>query len=73
METKRVYKPCDKVLIKISYKNWKGKVSDRCLTEPSLWFGHTEYHKEDQWLMKAFDVDKGEYRDFALKDILKFY
>ncbi|WP_198652739.1 hypothetical protein [Escherichia coli] len=57
----------------MSYKNWKGKISDRLVTEPSLWFGHTEYHSEDQWMMRALDVEKGEYRDFALKDILKFY
>ncbi|AKU44182.1 hypothetical protein CPT_Murica90 [Escherichia phage Murica] len=70
---KKVFNPCDSVLIRMKYRNWKGVVADRCVTEPNLWFGSTEYHKEEQWLMRAFDVDKGEYRDFALKDILQFY
>lgn len=73
MGTKKVFNPCNSVLIRMKYRNWKGVVADRCVTEPNLWFGSTEYHKEEQWLMHAFDVDKGEYRDFALKDILQFY
>jgi hypothetical protein len=37
-----------------------------------MWYGHTEYHKEDQWLLKALDLDKNAERDFAVKDILRF-
>lgn len=37
-----------------------------------IFFGSTKWHKEAQWLLKAMDIDKGEERDFALKDILKW-
>ena len=32
-------------------------------------FSSTEWHKEEQWLLKALDLDKNEDRDFAIKDI----
>jgi len=35
-------------------------------------FGSTEYHKEEQWLLRAWDVDKQDYRTYALKDILEW-
>lgn len=61
-------------LIKFIYKNWKGKVTIREVDPVMLWFGKTEYHnsKEEQWFLKAIDVDKEAERDFALKDIIKF-
>ncbi|MDX5884961.1 hypothetical protein [Bacillus cereus group sp. BfR-BA-00999] len=34
-----------------------------------IYFGSTEYHKEPQWLMKAFDLVKNEERAFAMKDM----
>ena len=34
-----------------------------------IWFGSTEWHKEEQWLLKALDIAKNVDRDFALKDI----
>ena len=54
---------------RIIYTNHKGKTSDRRIVPDTLWFGETEYHPGNQWLLKAFDLDKNAYRDFALKDI----
>ncbi|WNT48162.1 hypothetical protein SPLA5a_PHROGS00079 [Salmonella phage SPLA5a] len=37
-----------------------------------MWFGSTEYHKEPQWMIKAYDVEKDAIRDFAVNDIVEF-
>ncbi len=37
-----------------------------------LWYGKTEFHPEEQYFLKAMDVDKKEERDFAVKDIIRF-
>lgn len=55
--------------VTIIYKNWRGETAKRQIVPTHVWFGHTEWHKEDQWLLTAFDVDKKDARDFALKDI----
>jgi len=34
-----------------------------------IWFGSNEYHREDQWILDALDVEKNEKRSFAMKDI----
>jgi len=54
------------------YKNWQGKISERHVIPIKIWFSCTEYHKEEQWLMKALDIDKNAERDFALIDIIKW-
>lgn len=57
-----------KVLIR--YTNWKGKTEWRTIIpKGTVWFGSTDYHPEDQWLLPAYDVDKQADRTFALKDI----
>lgn len=58
--------------LKFEYKNWKDEVAIRRVVPKSIWFGSTEYHKEEQWFMKAFDISKHEERDFAMKDIIRF-
>lgn len=54
------------------YRNYKGVCGYRTVQEPVMWFGSTEFHKQPQWLMRAYDVDKGDMRDFAVKDIIEF-
>lgn len=52
-----------------SYKNWKGKVSVRTLSSHcTIWYGSTEWHPEPGLLVNAWDLDKNNHRDFALKD-----
>jgi predicted DNA-binding transcriptional regulator YafY len=58
--------------VHIDYINWEGKRSLRRIKPLKIFFGSTNWHKEPQWLLKAMDIDKGEERDFALKDILKW-
>ncbi|MDP9675356.1 putative DNA-binding transcriptional regulator YafY [Paenibacillus jamilae] len=54
------------------YKNYKGEVSLRHVYPQGIRYGSTEWHPEEQWLLKAWDYAKGEYREFAMKDILEF-
>lgn len=52
------------------YINYKGIKSVRNVIPMSLYFGSTEFHSENQWLMIAYDLDKHCERTFALKDII---
>ena len=54
------------------YKNWEGVTAVRHVIPIKLWYGHTEFHKKDQWLLKALDVDKNAERDFSVIDIIRF-
>lgn len=52
-----------------TYRNWRGEVSTRRVQPIAVRFGSTEWHPEAQWLLQAIDIDKGEEREFAMKDI----
>ncbi len=58
--------------LKFDYINWEGKRAVRTVMPIKIWYGKTQWHPKEQWLMRALDLDKNEKRDFALKDILKF-
>ena len=57
------------MIVNILYTNWKGVTSQRRIIPINIFFGSTGWHKEEQWLLNAFDVDKQANRAFALKDI----
>lgn len=59
--------------VQIVYTNWKGETAVRKIIPQSIRYGHTEYHKDNQWLLKATDVEKGEEREFAMKDIRSWF
>lgn len=54
--------------VRFGYTNYRGEHSTRWATPKRFWWGSTEYHTDPQWLMSAFDHDKGQMRDFALAD-----
>ncbi|MBD3280807.1 hypothetical protein GF389_04770 [Candidatus Dojkabacteria bacterium] len=56
-------------VVKLLYKNYKGVTKLRTVQPIEIWYGSTEYHKGAQWLMKVYDLDKEDYRDYALNDI----
>ena len=58
--------------LKFEYVNWEGKKAIREVEPIEIWYGKTEWHKKDGWLLKAIDVKKQAERDFALKDIVRF-
>lgn len=55
--------------VRIVYTNYKGVTGTRHVIPVEILFGHNEWHTEDQWLMRAFDIEKNAERTFALKDI----
>jgi len=58
--------------LKFTYKNWKDEISERRAYTQSIkiYYGEVEWHKGEQWLMVAFDIDKQDYRTFAIRDII---
>ena len=54
--------------IVFDYYNWKGEKSERHAIVSFIYYGSTEYHKK-QWLVKCYDLNKGQWRNFALKDM----
>lgn len=56
--------------IQFEYINYKGIKSTRNVIPMSLYFGATEFHPENQWLVTVYDLDKQCERTFALNDIV---
>lgn len=57
--------------VKFIYTNYKGSTRERTVTPVEIFFGSSLWHVEEQWILRAIDVEKGE-RDFALKDIFNW-
>lgn len=59
----------NKNAITMRYTNYRGEQSIRKIIPSDVpQFLATEHHLEPQWIMRAWDIDKGAYRDFALRD-----
>lgn len=52
-----------------TYLNWRKEVARRTVRPICIWFGATEWHPEQQWFMRAVDLEKDQIRDFAMKDM----
>jgi hypothetical protein len=55
--------------IRFNYTNYKGETEDRHVRPISMRFGTSLWHTEPQWLVKAWDFDRKQYREFALADM----
>ena len=55
--------------IDFTYKNWKGETSKRKAIVEEFVYGSNEWHKDPQFLIRGFDLDKVSMRTFATKDI----
>lgn len=59
--------------VKVKYRNYKGEVAIRTIVPiGQIYWGKTEYHPHEQWLIKVWDVEKQAERTYAFKDILEF-
>ena len=58
--------------IKVVYKNHRGEEAIRHILPIRIFYGSTEFHREKQWLMEVYDLDKKAKRDYALKDFKSF-
>lgn len=55
--------------ITIDYTNHRGERATRRIVPVYLWWGFTDWHPTEGWLLHAFDLDKQAYRDFAWSGI----
>lgn len=60
-------------IVSIVYTNYRGETSVRRIIPKRVWFGSTEWHPEEQWLLDAIDVEKEVERSFAMKDIRSWF
>lgn len=58
--------------VKILYTNYRGETALRSIIPEKIWYGSTEWHNDEQWLIDAFDIEKKAIRNFAMKDIHKW-
>ena|SRR5438067_7388780 len=59
--------------VSILYTNYRGETAIRRIVPQRLWFGATTWHPEEGWLLDAVDVEKGEIRSFAMKDVKAWF
>lgn len=59
--------------IKVKYTNYRGETAIRTIVPISFYFGSTEYHPEEQWLVKVWDCDRNAERVYALKEITQWF
>lgn len=52
------------------YTNYRGEVGVRHVQSPHFYWGATDWHPEPGWLMRAWDLDKQAWRDFAVADMV---
>lgn len=53
----------------VEYTNWRGETARRTIIPIRMWWGETEWHPQEQWMLTAWDVEKEATRDFAWQDI----
>lgn len=56
------------------YVNYKGEGGVRNILNPKIVFRDSAWHGEENqpvWMIEGFDVDKKEYREFLMSDILR--
>lgn len=59
-------------IVEIDHTNWRGERRKR-LVRPIRWFfGSNKWHREEQWLMVAYCLERGEERDFAMSGLHGF-
>lgn len=59
----------DGASIIVEYTNYRGETSRRTIKPLRMWWGNTEYHTENQWMLTAYDCEKKVERDFAWQDM----
>ncbi|MDP3148201.1 MAG: hypothetical protein Q8N83_03630 [Ignavibacteria bacterium] len=55
--------------VKICYTNYRGETNFREIIPIKIWFGKTDWHPEEGWLMDVYDINKKAERSLSIKDI----
>ena len=53
----------------VDYTNWRGETARRVIRPIRMWWGKTEWHPEEQWMLTAWDCEKDAIRNFAWQDM----
>jgi predicted DNA-binding transcriptional regulator YafY len=53
----------------IWYTNYKAEKRFYIIIPHTIEFSKNDFHKEEQWLLTATDVERNVLRSFAMKDI----
>jgi hypothetical protein len=56
-------------IVSVLYTNYRGITARRRIIPRRIWFGSTEWHPGEQWILDAFDLEKRAERSFAIADI----
>lgn len=59
--------------VMIEYTNWRGERALRRIRPYRIDFENNEWHPDTQWLLSAVDIDTGQERSFALKNIHSWF
>lgn len=59
--------------LRFIYKNWEGEVRERHVRPKGFDYGSNRWHPEHQWFLVGIDLETGNERFFAVKDIQQFY
>jgi predicted DNA-binding transcriptional regulator YafY len=62
----------DRKEVNIDYTDYKGVRSLRRILPVRLDYGKNQWHKENQYMIVALDLDRDEIRTFSIKDIHKW-
>ncbi|MBM3232810.1 WYL domain-containing protein [Candidatus Pacearchaeota archaeon] len=63
----------EEIAICAVYTNWKGETSERRFVPLEIYYGNLKpYHEQMQWLLKGWDMEKKDYRHYALAGIKKW-
>lgn len=53
-------------IVQFHYINHRGELALRTVRPIRIWFGSTAWHRDPQWLLECFDIDKQATRDYAM-------
>lgn len=55
--------------VTLDYTNWRGERTLRRVVPLSLLWSATSHHAPDQWLLRCWDLEKEDWRVFAMVNI----
>lgn len=58
--------------LRFTYTNYRGETAERQVIPREVFFGSTPAHPEQQWFLRAYDLDRRAERSFAIRDIVSF-
>ena len=55
--------------VSIDYTNWRGERAVRRVVPWEIVWSSNEWHPQEQWLLRAYDIEKKQTRYFAMSEI----